>query len=279
MDFVIKTLLKDEVDRLFPDTFRKKQVYAYEVISETGIRQALAVFYASSIRHKEAVMHHFSLDVETGIPDFFISFFEGCFMKLKEEGFKTVYYKNTGSLEELDAGFDMLVSADFKPIVYLGVQLNYRLGEMLQTAFMKGFDDCKGAQLPVVSLAESLSRQQRAFVNSVVKDHELFRLSLFTPEYCFLTMNGEENGGILCMNYAEDGFLLTMLRIQTKTKTERGHMIEALFGAFLHKVSSLVPEDTMVRCILMNRYDEYKIRKFFEKQEEEVLFQEFVREL
>ncbi len=279
MDFVIQTLLQDDVERLFPDISRSRKVYAYEVIGETGIRQALAVFYSSSFHQKEAIMYHFSLDTGTGIPNFYNSFFEGCLMKLKEEGFSTVYYKNSGTIEELDAGFDKLVAANFTPIIYLGVQLNYRLGDLFQTTFMKEFDNNKAAQFPVVSFADSFSRQQRAFVNSLAKDDEVLRMSLFTPEYSFLTMTDDAEGGILCMNYAEDGFLLTSMRIQADNKPKRGRILEALLGAFLQKVSGQVAEDTMVRFVFMNRYDEYKARSIFENRETEVLFQEFVREL
>ncbi len=271
----------EEVRGYFPNIPRRMEVLAYDAREEGGgKRLALAVFIPSFIRKELAVMYHFSLDFNSGMPEMMGEFFEKCFEGLRKKNYELVFYKGVGETAALASIFDVLTGAGFEPRIYYGEMLIYRLSEILKTGFMEDFNKRDGGEeFVATALDASVSRMARNFMNTCAAGDVVIQRAFYSPAYSFICYKDDANAGLCCMEDTTDGLMMTSYHVVADSKKNRQVILRALLGAIIERAAVDHPEDATLGFVFRDRIDNYEAEKILEGLSDTANFQEFVYEL
>ncbi len=274
-DFI--ELNMDEIVKNLPDMKGKVLAYAIEGMEER--RLAVAVFIPAILEPKQMILYYIFLDPEIEGNEFLVDrFFLSCFRRLKAAGYRSIYYRSMGEIEDLIHRNEILTRVGFEPRVFIGEMQGYRLGDLLVSDFMVEFPESAAAELKVTKIHEGSSREERSFLNKMAQNDPTLQNAIYSPGYSFF-YSGEEGGGVLGMLYDDGMLTMTAIDVDVSSKRNRKLILKALLGRLLEACRDTIPEDTQIQLFYDERYDHYMTKKIFESKGVSVQFQEFIRPL
>lgn len=275
MDF--KELSKDEVSLVLPmiDVSELIGAYAMAMGKETV---AMAVFLPSAVSRAEAALCYLELPAEEEQRAMMPRFFDSCFQSLKKKDVISVYYRSSGSYEELNDRFDLLISAGFEPKVYIGDILTGALPDYLGSSFFQEFSedsDAPRAMTLELGIPESyLPIYDKCMENQVIGNQ------YYSEQFSYIYAEDDQTGGILGVIYDPSGpaVFTTGVQIFAENQAKRKKVIQTLVGSLLEGCKGALTENTQIALIFDEHADVKELERMFKNGIELEHYQEFLYE-
>lgn len=274
----MQKLTEEEMRSLLPEIQTEKELIGYEVTEESGKRVLAAIFFASALQPTEGVLGYLYTDLHEEQEKLVGRFFSTCEKDLKKKGIQTLYCKNIGSYEELDASYRTLELGGYEVKVVMGDYLTCK-GKEAQSLSAVAAQQEEDAIPDLTSMMTPLSDRQFAVWDLLIDQSDVIRFANYTPACSFLYAIDEENGGMICMNDAVDKLVLTGLSIHAKDQTTHDQILQSLLRAVLKTAANDLPPEHELRFCFENKHDYALADKLLESRGSALHFQEFYKEL
>ncbi len=270
-----RELNEEEIKDFLPELSLQEgeEVMAYSAVDQEGNHLCSAVFIPSAFRKDEAVLCR--LEVRPEGEEIANNFFDSCVkMMQKKKKYESVYFRSTGSEEEVMGRYDLLVSLGFRPTLCLGHRYSLSAEELFNTKFAKDFTPPEKGDSKLFCLQDLKDPEAIRFLKVPQISDIYLQNRLYAPEYSFLYLKNPESGGIMCSNVSDD--LLSITVTILKCESERGAMelFYKLLGALIDSASKTFSPDGRVVLFFNQPYcHEFLKERLHEGAE---LFQEFL---
>ena len=207
------------------------------------------------------------------------NFFKKCFSLLQQDSYRTVYFRSTGTEEELMVRHDGLVELGFEPLVYMGTELNYRLSELLSVPFMDSVRSEQTEGYETFLIDNDLPDEAVSFINSMEADELGTSNVFYNPAFSVVCLGKEGDGGVLCMNLSGTDLYQTVLALRSKEKEHAKVIFKVLLNRLLSSAGEMLPGNSRLGFTINQICIQKELEKTFAGKGEIINYQEFLLQL